>query len=73
MLIFSVREVGVKAGEGHRAACSIAKQIIQQHSVELDSSEGTSLVFVSSKCRISRHSGAFTCRSQTPLPIHFNA
>lgn len=40
---------------------------------ELDSREGTSLVFVSSKCRISCHSGAFTCRSQTLLPIHFNA
>lgn len=30
-------------------------------------------VFVSSKCRISLHSGAFTCRSQTLLPIQFNA
>lgn len=31
------------------------------------------LLFVSSKCRISSHSRAFTCRSQTLLPIHFNA
>lgn len=31
------------------------------------------LLFVSSKCRISCHSRAFTCRSQTLLPIHFNA
>lgn len=73
VLVFPIQEVGVKAGEGHWATSSAAKQIIPQHSEELDSSEGTSLVFVSSKCRISRHSGAFTCRSQTLLPIHFNA
>lgn len=66
-------KVGVEAGEGHRAMCGSAKQIIPQHSGELDSSEGTSLGFVSSKCKISRHRGAFTCRSQTLLPIHFNA
>lgn len=73
VLIFPIQEVGVKAGEGHWAMSNECQKIILQHSEELDSSDGTSLVFVSSKCRISHHSRAFTCRSQTLLPIHFNA
>lgn len=70
--LLCIEEVSVKAGDGHREVRSVAKPIIQQCSEELDRTEGTSLVFVSSKCRIS-HSEGFTCRSQTLLPIHFNA
>lgn len=43
MLIFPIHKVGVKAEEGHRVMCGAAKQIMSQHSKELDSSEGTSL------------------------------
>ena len=40
MLVFPIQEVGVKAGEGHRATSGAAKQIIPRRSEELDSSEG---------------------------------
>lgn len=69
VLIFSIQG-GCENWRGSLAVCRAAKQIIPQHSGELDSSVGTSRGCC---LKLSRHCRAFTCRSQTLLPIHLNA
>lgn len=74
VLIFPIQNVGVKTGEGHQAACGIAKQIILRRGEELDSGEGTFLAgFCLPQSAESFTPGLLPVGVKPLLPIHFNA